>query len=113
MKTKKLMGITALIICALMMGCISKKEIEKGKADVKKPINCATAVQDIANLEKEKARVGQEIVAGATSIVPIGAVLHVLQLKERDDLEVGCGEYNHMIDKKIAEIKKECINETK
>jgi len=52
--------------------------------------------------------VGQQITSGVSSIVPIGAVLNILQLKERDSLEVGCGEYNHMIDKKIAEIKKEC-----
>ncbi len=108
MTTRARTGFAVLATCALMIGCISKKEIEKGKVDVKRPVNCATAQQDIRTLESEKARVDQQVIAGVTSIIPIGAVLHVLQLEERDDLEVGCGEYNLMIDKKIAEIKKEC-----
>jgi hypothetical protein len=87
---------------------MSKKEIKKGEAQMKQPINCATAEQDIKLLESEKARTSQEIIAGATSIIPIGAVVHLLMLDEGKQLKVGFGEYNRMIDKKIAEIKKEC-----
>ena len=103
----------ALVIQVVMVGvlltaCTSKKVIEKGEADIKKPINCATAAADIKMLESEKVRVDQEIAAGASSIVPIGAVVNILQLKEKDEFKVGFGEYNRMIDKKIAEIKEEC-----
>jgi hypothetical protein len=109
MKTKTMAGFTVLVMCSLMMGgCMSKKEIKKGEAQMKQPINCATAEQDIKLLESEKARTSQEIVAGATSIIPIGAVVHLLMLDEGKQLKVGFGEYNRMIDKKIAEIKKEC-----
>lgn len=107
MKTKVMAGFVVLVACTLMTGCMSKKEIKKGEAQMKQPVTAATAAQDIQLLESEKARVGQEITAGASSIIPIGAVVNILQLKERDSLKVGFGEYNRMIDAKIAEIKKE------
>lgn len=53
-------------------------------------------------------RASKEVAAGASSIVPISAIVNMLQLKERDQFKVGFGEYNRMIDAKIAEIKKEC-----
>ena len=108
MKTKVMAGFIVLVMCSLMMGCVSKKEIKKGEADVKKPINCATAAADIKVLESEKVRVDQEIAAGASALVPVGAVLNILQRKEKDEFKIGFGEYNRMIDEKIAEIKKEC-----
>jgi hypothetical protein len=105
-KTRGLLAVIALLVFA--SGCISKSSIKQGDADAKRPINCATAASDIQLLESEKANVGQQIVSGATSIIPIGAVVHVLQLDEGKQLEVGIGEYNRMLDKRIAEIKKEC-----
>ena len=50
----------------------------------------------------------KEIEAGVTAIVPIGLVINLLTLKEVDQLKVATGEYNRALDKKIAEIEKEC-----
>ena len=108
MKKQVFAAFTLLIMCSLMVGCMSKKEMERGKAQVKKPINCATAEQDIKILESEKARLVRVIATGASAITPIGAALNILQRKQINALKVGCGAYNRMIDKKIAEIKKTC-----
>ena len=88
--------LTMVIVGVLLTGCLSKSTIKQGEADVKKPINPATAVEDIKTLEAEKARVGQEVLAGVTSVVPVGAALNILQLQERSELKVAIGEYNRI-----------------
>ena len=102
------LAVTLVLVGALLTGCMSKAAIRKGEADAKKPINCATAEADIRMLESEKAHGAQQITAGVTSIVPIGFVLNAVQGKELDSIKVGIGEYNRMLDKKIAEIKRVC-----
>lgn len=99
-----------LLICMMMLvaACASDKKYEKGEADVKKPVNCATAEGDIRSLKREKAHTEEQIAAGATSITPVGLVVSAASGKEKDKLKVTTGEYNNMIDKKIAEIKREC-----
>jgi hypothetical protein len=96
--------IVALFFFAVACSPISKE----AKQDLAKPINCATAEGDIRALNSEKDHVGSEIAAGVTAIVPIGLVANVATGKEKDHYEVATGEYNKMLDKKIAEIKQQC-----
>ena len=105
---KSTKAVIALLAWALLSGCASTSFMKQGEKDVLKPVNCATAQEDIKVLESEKVRIDQEVAAGATAILPIGAVLNVVQRKERQQWKVGFGEYNRMIDKKIAEIKQQC-----
>jgi len=72
------------------------------------PISCATAEGDIRALEHEKAHVEQQIAAGVSAIVPMGAVVGLVSGTEGENFRVATGEYNKMIDKKIAEIKAKC-----
>jgi hypothetical protein len=72
------------------------------------PINCATAEGDIRALEHEKAHVAQEIAAGVSAVVPMAAVVGLVTGTEGEDFKVATGEYNKMIDKKIAEIRAKC-----
>ena len=51
---------------------------------------------------------GKEIANGVSSIVPIGLVINTIDRTEKARFEVGTGEYNRMLDKKIAEIKAQC-----
>jgi hypothetical protein len=81
---------------------------KQAKQDLAKPINCATAEGDIRALNSEKVHVGREIAAGVTAIVPIGLVVNTATGKEGEHFKVATGEYNTMIDKKIAEIKQQC-----
>jgi hypothetical protein len=102
---KKIIGLTVALL--VVAGC-SSPSTKKGEADLGKAINCSTAEADIRSLRAEKAHTSQEIAAGVTSIVPIGAVAHMFEGNEGDTLKVGTGEYNKALDKKIAEIKKLC-----
>ncbi len=101
---------TILAVVALLAGCSSpapapEKEVQ---ANLAKAIDCSTASADIKTLTSEKARTSQEIEAGASSIIPVGAVAHLFGGSEKQTLELGTGEYNRKLDDKIAEIKKQC-----
>jgi hypothetical protein len=48
------------------------------------------------------------IANGVTAIVPAGAVIGIITGTEGDKMKVASGDYNSMIDKKIAEIKQQC-----
>lgn len=97
-----------LFLIIITLAACGKPISEKAKQDLAKPVNCATAQEDIKVLESEKARVGKMIEEGVTAIIPIGAVISILDRREIDKLEVGTGIYNYSITKKIAEIKSQC-----
>ena len=98
------------ILLAFLAGCASQAPApeKQVQASLSQPIDCSTAQADIKTLTKEKARTAQEIENGVTSIVPIGAVAHLLGGSETESFEIGTGEYNRKLDAKIAEIKKQC-----
>jgi hypothetical protein len=79
-----------------------------GEADLKKGINCGTAKRDIQALQKEKAGVGRQIMAGASSVFPVSAVVGLLKGNYSENVRVSAGQYNADIDKKISQIKSEC-----
>ena len=91
----------------LLSGCAMQFK-EEEKAAQQQPVNCATAQGDIRVLQGEKAHVVQQIAMGVTSIYPAGLVLGLLTGTEGTKIQVATGEYNSMIDKKIAEIKSTC-----
>jgi len=94
------------VIAMLMPACAMKyKETEQ---EMKQPINCATAEGDLRTLEAEKANVAQQIAAGVTSIVPASLVVGLITKTEGAKMSVATGEYNKMIDQRIAEIKQKC-----
>jgi hypothetical protein len=101
---KKSILVTLLIFLVASCSPITKQ----AKEDLKAPVNCATAEEDIRTLDKEKARVLKEVINGVTAITPYGAAIGILTLSEKDKLEVGFGVYNRKIDRKIAEIEREC-----
>jgi hypothetical protein len=71
-------------------------------------INCATADGNIRMLQYEKAHVVQHIALGITAIYPAGMVMGVLMGTEQTKLQVATGDYNNMIDQRIADIKMTC-----
>jgi hypothetical protein len=101
------LGICVLGIAALAGGCaMEDKKTEKQVAAM--PVNCATAEGDMRTLESEKKGVAAKIGAGVSMIVPIGLVTGVATGTEGTKYQVTTGEYNAMLDKKIAEIKQTC-----
>jgi hypothetical protein len=107
--TMRKMYTFVILICVVMLlpACAAFKQ-KKTLKEMKQPINCATADGDIRVLQSEKAHVAQQIVEGVTALFPAGAVLGILTGTEGTKLRVAVGEYDRAIDKRIAEIKKEC-----
>ena len=78
------------------------------KHGLKAPVDCFTAKQDIALLEKEKASTAEQAAAGATSVLPIELITGLVSGAAGDKAEVATGEYNKQVVAKIAEIKCTC-----
>jgi hypothetical protein len=91
----------------VLAGCSSPIS-KQAKQDLAQPVNCATAEGDIRSLNAEKAHAKSQVAAGVEAIVPVGLVVNVASGTEGDKAKVASGEYNKMIDKKIAQIKSEC-----
>ena len=99
-----LISIVALVI--LVAGCSDK--YKKAEQQMKQPINCATAEGDIRLLMHEKAHVNEQIAQGVSAFSPVGLVVGVISGDEGTKARVASGEYNKMIDRRIAEIKAHC-----
>jgi len=108
---KRRIGSTALAaglaMTVFVAGCAMKFKDEE-KTIKSQPVNCATADGDMRVLQSEKSHVAQQIAMGVTAIYPAGALVGLLTGTEGTKLKVATGEYNKMIDKKIAEIKSTC-----
>jgi hypothetical protein len=104
MKSIGLILVLGLLPMALACAPISKQ----AKIDIARPVDCARAPQDMKILKSEKASVEKQFFDGVTAVTPAGAVIGILTLQEEDKLEVGIGEYNHKINRKIEEIQNTC-----
>lgn len=104
----KAFSTAAIIFTLVASGCASPPITKADKASMAKTVDCSTAAADIKTLTDEKARTSKEIEDGVTSIVPIGAVVHLLMGEEGGSIDIGTGEYDRKLDDKIAQIKKEC-----
>ena len=100
--------ILILLIAVGMTACATAKKEKQTMADTKLPVQCATAEGDLRALNSEKTHVGSEIAAGASAIIPIGLVVNVVTGEEGTQWKVTTGEYNKMLDARIAEIKSTC-----
>jgi uncharacterized MAPEG superfamily protein len=101
---KKIFLIVLSIVLVAACAPITKQE----KQELAKPIDCRTAEGDLRVLQSEKANVAQQIANGVTAIVPAGAIIGIVTGTESEKFKVATGDYNNMIDQKIAEIKTKC-----
>ncbi len=81
---------------------------DEAKTALNKPVNCATAQQDIAFLEDQKASTAKQIASGVRSVVPFAAVGGAIMGDTEDRAAVATGEYNANIEAKIDQIKHQC-----
>ena len=74
------------------------------------PVNCATAESDLRIMEAEKFRIRARTErGGAPLIAPISLVVGARAgSSSGDKFKITTGEYNDMIDKRMAEIKQKC-----
>ncbi len=97
------------VIClAILVAACASPISQQAKRELASPVDCSTAQSDIRILEDEKASVLKQIENGVTAVAPVGAVIGIITMTEKDKLEVGTHYYNHKINEKIAEIKREC-----
>ena len=106
-------AIVAAAVAITLGGCASeyKKEAQNEQSAQKmatQPVNCATAQQDIATLQKEKVNASQQAAAGASAVVPIGLVGGLLTDTEKEKGQIATGKYNQVLDQAIAHIKSSC-----
>jgi hypothetical protein len=106
-KMKRISRITLVIFLAISLSACASGYKKTEKA-LDEPINCATAEGDIRALENEKAHVAEQIAMGVSSIIPVGLVVGIVTGSAGTKFRVATGEYDKMIDEKIAEIKSEC-----
>ena len=97
----------AMILALVAAGCATEYKKDE-KAAESMPINCATAQGDLRMLQHEKAHVTEQIALGVTAIYPASMVVGVLMGTEKTKFQVATGEYNKMIDQKMAEIRSTC-----
>jgi len=100
--------VSAALAVTMIAGCATQQQ--QVEQDLEHPgrIHCATADGDIRVLQSEKANVVQQMAEGATAIYPAGAVMGILTGTEGTKLQVATGDYNDMIDKRIADIRRAC-----
>ena len=99
---------SASLSIALTSGCAMQQEQVQQDLSNPKRIHCATAEGDIRVLQSEKANLVQRVAEGATAITPAGAVMGILTGTEGTKLQVATGDYNAMIDQRIADIRRTC-----
>ena len=98
----------AMALSSGLAACTASKDVKQVEAQEAAPIDCATAEGDIRVLQGEKASVADRMARGITAIVPAGAVVGLVGGQEGAKLEIASGEYNSMIDKRIAAIGARC-----
>jgi hypothetical protein len=100
--------VSALAIAVVIVACAAQFQQQEQALQQPIKINCATAEGDIRMLQNEKAHVAQQVAMGITAIAPAGLVMGVLMGTEQTKLQVATGDYNNMIDQRIADIKMTC-----
>jgi len=94
-------------ITVLVTACASQFEQTEQQVE-QEPVDCATAQSDIALLQREKSNVEEQLAMGVSAVLPLGMVVGAATGTERTKAQVATGEYNEMIDRKIAQIRVEC-----
>ena len=95
-----------MALAVLVLGC--KTITAEDEAQLEKPIDCATAEQDIAALEQELKSVEEQVLTGVLMVLPAAAVSGILRRDIRNRVEIATGAYNEELEEKIAEIQWAC-----
>lgn len=100
--------LAAVALLSCVGGCAMEQQQVEQQLSNPGRINCRTAEGDIRVLQSEKATAVQQLAEGVTAITPAGIVLGAVTGTEGTKAQVATGEYNQMIDQRIAEIRRKC-----
>ena len=71
--------------------------------------DCVDAQGDIQRMQREKQTTAERVLKGATAILPIGFIVHVIKGNEAQTLkQVGTDDYNKHLDARIQSIRQQC-----
>lgn len=101
------LNVLSAVIVVLVAGC-KGPNVEEVQQQEAAPVNCATAEGDLRTLQAEKVSTAKMIADGVTAITPVGLVAGTARGTEKGKLQIASGDYNKMIDQKIAQIKSTC-----
>ncbi len=104
-------SVCAVVLPALLSGCALQDKKTEQKIE-SAHYSCATADGELRVLKSEKETTAQRISAGVRSIIPITLVVGLVTATAGVKYRIAIGEYNKMIDSKIAEIKQMCPGAT-
>lgn len=100
--------VLGIAIAVVVVACAAQYKEQEQALQGPIHINCATAEGDIRVLQNEKSHVAQQVAMGLSAIAPAGMVMGALMGTEQTKLQVATGDYNRMIDQRIADIKMTC-----
>jgi hypothetical protein len=106
--TTKLGTCICAVGLAVVVGACSMQQKKTAQRVKEMPVECETAEGDIRMLEEEKQSTAKRISSGIRMVVPIGFVSGLVTGTQRTKYQVATGQYNTMLDNKIAEIKAAC-----
>ena len=101
----------------LLLTACGQTVSDDAKKKLSKDVNCSTAKQDIAALEKERASTLKRVSIGLQYVVPVPVVINIFRSYNQDGTseefykdreQVLTGEYNKSLDAKIEEIQRTC-----
>ena len=101
------LSVCAVALPVLLSGCAIQDKKTEQKIE-STHYSCATADGELRVLEGEKKTTAQRISAGVRSVIPITLVVGLVTATAGVKYRIAIGEYNKMIDAKIAEIKQTC-----
>lgn len=94
------------LVAGLMVSCASHEASVEATLDDQ--INCKTAEGDVRALLAEKKHAAEQAAAGAQAIVPVSALVNMVEGTEDTQFRVMIGDYDKAIDKRIAQIDAQC-----
>ncbi len=98
-----------VVLLALMLSaCAQREKRVKNYLEIDPPVNCVKADRHLRALKKEKKNMWERVFTGITTITPFGLVASILTGTTVTKYKVATGDYNNMIDGRIARVRDEC-----
>jgi PBP1b-binding outer membrane lipoprotein LpoB len=97
-----------LLLSMFITGCVLHRAQVEDDIEEKPGVNCSSARNDLKVLEDEKVGLAGQVASGVTMVTPAGLAIGILTGTIDTKFRVATGEYNDMLDNRIALIKRTC-----